>query len=134
MIAKRLFFSKILFYFFQYGTGRILKFFQFWGSYKFPLDLQLHLILVLYGWCYLLRCATVHDFYSMCFKTKKTICFLYVLRLKQLIIIGFMRKYIWAFYKIFGDLSYSCMQGKHSFLDLGYVPTGSYLQMANLMS
>ena len=43
MITKIL----IFIYFFQYETVRILKIFHFWGSYKFPLDLKLHLILVL---------------------------------------------------------------------------------------
>ena len=44
--------SKIFFFFFQYETGRILKKFHFWGSYKFSLDLRLHLILVLYSSLY----------------------------------------------------------------------------------
>ena len=44
MISKNLFFIIIFIYFFQYVTGRILKFFHFWGSYKFPLDLKLHLV------------------------------------------------------------------------------------------
>ena len=51
--SQKIIFSKILFYFFQYGTGRILKNFHFWGSYKFPLDLKLHLILVLYALVYI---------------------------------------------------------------------------------
>jgi hypothetical protein len=37
--SQKIIFSKILFYFFQYGTGRILKKFHCGGSYKFSLDL-----------------------------------------------------------------------------------------------
>ena len=53
--SQKIIFSKTLFYFFQYGKGRILKIFHFWASYKFPLDLKLHLILVLYGLPYTLE-------------------------------------------------------------------------------
>ena len=43
-IAKKLFFVIIFIYYFQFKTERILKIFHFWGSYRFPLDLKLHLI------------------------------------------------------------------------------------------
>ena len=51
MIAKKITFSKILF--FPIWDRNDLKFFPFWGSYKFPLDLKLHLILVLYALVYI---------------------------------------------------------------------------------
>ena len=44
MIAKDLFFVIIFIYYFQFETERILKMFHFWGSYRFPLDLMLHLV------------------------------------------------------------------------------------------
>ena len=51
----------IFIYFFQYETGRILKIFHFWGSYKFPLDLKLQLILFLYGSTNLCLVVEIHN-------------------------------------------------------------------------
>ena len=48
MIAKKLFFLKFYFIFSNMGQEGFSKNFSLWGIYKFPLDLQLHLILVLY--------------------------------------------------------------------------------------
>ena len=59
--SQKIIFSKILFHFFQYGTGRILKKFHFWGSYKFPLD---HLILVLYGYIHIMNAFCNNHFVS----------------------------------------------------------------------
>ena len=44
MIAKKLSLVIIFIYYFQYVTVRILKIFHFWGSYKFPIHLKLHLV------------------------------------------------------------------------------------------